>query len=289
MALVGYSYLVLTRPLGPMLLTLAMALVALGVAAALAGLVERSRAIPPAAASGRSLAGSGTPWRARGFGAMVVRPRCSPSVPQPTDARPQRPLARPNAPRRRMRTRKDALRRRLLFAADLLAILIAVGVMTLVEGTTDPLWVLPTLPLWIVRGQDGGPLRRRPSAHLAPDHRRGAGDLPLDHPVGGGQPVLHPGAARRDDHASRARSPSTSSALGGGVRAALARPARSGAGGCRPSARSCSASGKLADAVCAQAGAGAGPPPVGARVRGARARRSNGNGSAALASSSSRS
>nr|MBA3261998.1 hypothetical protein [Thermoleophilaceae bacterium] len=38
--IVGYSYLLLTRPLGPMLLTLAMALVALTVAAALAGLVS---------------------------------------------------------------------------------------------------------------------------------------------------------------------------------------------------------------------------------------------------------
>jgi oligosaccharide repeat unit polymerase len=37
---VGYSYLVLTRPLGPMLLTLAMALVGLAVAAALTGLVS---------------------------------------------------------------------------------------------------------------------------------------------------------------------------------------------------------------------------------------------------------
>ena len=37
---VGYSYLVLTRPLGPMLLTLAMALVGLIVAAALVGLVS---------------------------------------------------------------------------------------------------------------------------------------------------------------------------------------------------------------------------------------------------------
>ena len=37
-----------------------------------------------------------------------------------------------------------------MFTADVLTILIAVGVMTLVEGTTDPLWVLPTLPLWIV-------------------------------------------------------------------------------------------------------------------------------------------
>jgi hypothetical protein len=37
---VGYTYLLLTRPLGPMLLTLAMALVALTLAAALAGLVS---------------------------------------------------------------------------------------------------------------------------------------------------------------------------------------------------------------------------------------------------------
>ena len=48
-----------------------------------------------------------------------------------------------------MRTRKDALRRRLLFTADLLAILIGVAAMTLFEGTSDPLWVLPTLPLWV--------------------------------------------------------------------------------------------------------------------------------------------
>jgi exopolysaccharide biosynthesis polyprenyl glycosylphosphotransferase len=38
----------------------------------------------------------------------------------------------------------------MLFAADLLAILLAIGTMTLVEGTTDPLWVLPTVPLWFV-------------------------------------------------------------------------------------------------------------------------------------------
>jgi exopolysaccharide biosynthesis polyprenyl glycosylphosphotransferase len=49
-----------------------------------------------------------------------------------------------------LRTRKDSLRRRLLFTADVLTILIAVGVTTLVEGTTDPLWLLATLPLWIV-------------------------------------------------------------------------------------------------------------------------------------------
>jgi exopolysaccharide biosynthesis polyprenyl glycosylphosphotransferase len=44
----------------------------------------------------------------------------------------------------------DGLRRRLLFLADLLCVLTAIGVMTLVEGTTDPLWALLTLPLWTV-------------------------------------------------------------------------------------------------------------------------------------------
>jgi exopolysaccharide biosynthesis polyprenyl glycosylphosphotransferase len=44
----------------------------------------------------------------------------------------------------------DALRRRLLFAADLLCVLTAIGVMTLVEGTTDPLWALITIPFWTV-------------------------------------------------------------------------------------------------------------------------------------------
>jgi exopolysaccharide biosynthesis polyprenyl glycosylphosphotransferase len=60
------------------------------------------------------------------------------------------PTQTPDRPLRRLRTRKDSLRRRLLFTADLLTTLIAVGVMTLVEGTTDPLWVLPTVPLWII-------------------------------------------------------------------------------------------------------------------------------------------
>jgi exopolysaccharide biosynthesis polyprenyl glycosylphosphotransferase len=46
--------------------------------------------------------------------------------------------------------RKDALRRRLLFIADVLCFLIAVAAMTVVEGTTDPLWAVVTLPLWIL-------------------------------------------------------------------------------------------------------------------------------------------
>jgi exopolysaccharide biosynthesis polyprenyl glycosylphosphotransferase len=45
--------------------------------------------------------------------------------------------------------RKDALRRRLLFAADVLCFLVAVAAMTLVEGTWQPLWALVTLPGWI--------------------------------------------------------------------------------------------------------------------------------------------
>jgi O-antigen/teichoic acid export membrane protein len=44
-ALVGYSYLLLTRPLGPMLLTTVMALVAILILAALAGLLQPSHAI----------------------------------------------------------------------------------------------------------------------------------------------------------------------------------------------------------------------------------------------------
>ena len=46
--------------------------------------------------------------------------------------------------------RKDALRRRLLFTADVLTFLLAVGAMTVVEGTKDPLWALVTLPGWIL-------------------------------------------------------------------------------------------------------------------------------------------
>jgi exopolysaccharide biosynthesis polyprenyl glycosylphosphotransferase len=45
--------------------------------------------------------------------------------------------------------RKDALRRRLLFAADVCCCVLAVAAMTLVEGTTDPLWALITLPAWL--------------------------------------------------------------------------------------------------------------------------------------------
>ena len=46
--------------------------------------------------------------------------------------------------------RKDALRRRLLFAADVACFFSAVGVMTLSEGTTDPLWAIVTLPVWLI-------------------------------------------------------------------------------------------------------------------------------------------
>jgi exopolysaccharide biosynthesis polyprenyl glycosylphosphotransferase len=63
----------------------------------------------------------------------------------------------PSAPpqeERRLRGRRgpqnDSLRRRLLFVADQLCVLTAIGVMTVVEGTTDPLWALITLPFWTV-------------------------------------------------------------------------------------------------------------------------------------------
>jgi exopolysaccharide biosynthesis polyprenyl glycosylphosphotransferase len=62
------------------------------------------------------------------------------SVPTQTE----RPLRRLRGPH------NDAFRRRLLFVADLLCVLTAIGVMTLVEGTTDPLWALFTLPFWTV-------------------------------------------------------------------------------------------------------------------------------------------
>ena len=52
--------------------------------------------------------------------------------------------------------RRDTLRRRLLFVADLLCLLTAVGAMTLVEGTTDPLYALIPLPLWILLAKAEG-------------------------------------------------------------------------------------------------------------------------------------
>jgi exopolysaccharide biosynthesis polyprenyl glycosylphosphotransferase len=46
--------------------------------------------------------------------------------------------------------RKDALRRRLLFVADILTLLISAGAATLVEGTTDPVTALVALPAWLL-------------------------------------------------------------------------------------------------------------------------------------------
>jgi exopolysaccharide biosynthesis polyprenyl glycosylphosphotransferase len=60
------------------------------------------------------------------------------------------PAQAEQTPRARRGTQNDALRRRLLFVADLLCMLTAVGVMTLVEGTTDPLYALFTLPFWSI-------------------------------------------------------------------------------------------------------------------------------------------
>ena len=51
---------------------------------------------------------------------------------------------------------RDALRRRLLFGADVLCVLLAVGVTTLVEGTSDPLWALATLPFWMLLAKAEG-------------------------------------------------------------------------------------------------------------------------------------
>ncbi len=49
-----------------------------------------------------------------------------------------------------MGPRNDAIRRRLLFMADVLCLLIAIGASALVEGSTDPLWALVVSPLWAV-------------------------------------------------------------------------------------------------------------------------------------------
>jgi exopolysaccharide biosynthesis polyprenyl glycosylphosphotransferase len=57
-----------------------------------------------------------------------------------------RSVARPPG---RAKAQKDAVRRRLLFTADLLSFFIAVFAATLVEGTTAPLWGLVMLPLWV--------------------------------------------------------------------------------------------------------------------------------------------
>ena len=51
---------------------------------------------------------------------------------------------------------KDAVRRRLLFLADTLTMLVAVGATTLVEGTTDPLWALAAFPFWIILAKAEG-------------------------------------------------------------------------------------------------------------------------------------
>jgi exopolysaccharide biosynthesis polyprenyl glycosylphosphotransferase len=60
------------------------------------------------------------------------------------------PSPRTAAPdQRRSGSRKDVVRRRLLFLADTLCFLTAVGATTLVEGTSDPLWALLAYPLWI--------------------------------------------------------------------------------------------------------------------------------------------
>jgi exopolysaccharide biosynthesis polyprenyl glycosylphosphotransferase len=58
--------------------------------------------------------------------------------------------------RRPATTRKDSFRRRLLFTADLACFFVAVAAMTLVEGTSDPLWALATLPGWLILSKAEG-------------------------------------------------------------------------------------------------------------------------------------
>jgi exopolysaccharide biosynthesis polyprenyl glycosylphosphotransferase len=64
-------------------------------------------------------------------------------VPSTRKRAPRRPHARPGR-------QKDALRRRLLFVADIVTILVAAGAATVVEGTTDPLTALIALPAWLL-------------------------------------------------------------------------------------------------------------------------------------------
>ncbi|MGH3994103.1 MAG: hypothetical protein ACRDSN_16785, partial [Pseudonocardiaceae bacterium] len=60
------------------------------------------------------------------------------------------------APERRSGPRKDVLRRRLLFLADALCMTGSVGVTTLVEGTSDPLWALAAFPFWMLLAKAEG-------------------------------------------------------------------------------------------------------------------------------------
>jgi exopolysaccharide biosynthesis polyprenyl glycosylphosphotransferase len=73
---------------------------------------------------------------------------------QPVGTSPARassaPTRMPERAGRRPGSHKDALRRRLLFTADVVCFLLAVGAMTAAEGTTDPLWALLTLPGWML-------------------------------------------------------------------------------------------------------------------------------------------
>jgi exopolysaccharide biosynthesis polyprenyl glycosylphosphotransferase len=60
------------------------------------------------------------------------------------------------ATRRPATSRKDSFRRRLLFTADLACFFVAVAAMTLVEGTTDPLWGIAALPGWLILAKAEG-------------------------------------------------------------------------------------------------------------------------------------
>jgi exopolysaccharide biosynthesis polyprenyl glycosylphosphotransferase len=58
------------------------------------------------------------------------------------------PAPVPDRSKRKPSARKDALRRRLLFAGDTLCAMLSIAAMTVVEGTSDPLWGFAVLPLW---------------------------------------------------------------------------------------------------------------------------------------------
>jgi exopolysaccharide biosynthesis polyprenyl glycosylphosphotransferase len=69
----------------------------------------------------------------------------------------RRTFAQVAAPTRRPpAARKDSFRRRLLFVADLACFSVAVAAMTIVEGTSDTLWGIATLPGWLILAKAEG-------------------------------------------------------------------------------------------------------------------------------------
>jgi exopolysaccharide biosynthesis polyprenyl glycosylphosphotransferase len=81
------------------------------------------------------------------------------TVVQPATSQERAPVSSAAQPRRFFRLRgpeNDATRRRLLFTADVLCLLLAVGAATLVEGTSDPLWALLAAPAWLLLAKAEG-------------------------------------------------------------------------------------------------------------------------------------